>query len=190
MPMEIVLFNGRHRLITQNTYSLFSLKHNHSLSHQLKLLSLQLFLIHRWSLIVFCQTPSSLLLQWGFLYLLIARYIQGHESGLYAGSMSDHEIFKVSGIVKLLRPAMAIMVDKGFVVDNLGKVYQPAFLSNKHQMSLEVIETQSIARLRVHVERCIWRVKENKLFDKDIPLSTCGNIDELFSVPASWLIHH
>ncbi|KAF4114440.1 hypothetical protein G5714_004663 [Onychostoma macrolepis] len=76
-------------------------------------------------------------------------------SGLYAGSMSDHEIFKQSGIVKLLKPGMAIMVDKGFVVDNLApcKVYRPAFLCNKRQMSREdVRQTQSIARLRVHVE--------------------------------------
>ena len=106
--------------------------------------------------------------------------------------MSDCEIFKLSGIVKLLKPGMAIMVDKGFVVDNLApcKVYRPAFLSNKRQMSREdVIQTQSIARLRVHVERCIRRVKENKLFDKDIPLSTCGNIDELFSV-ACFLVNY
>ena len=51
-------------------------------------------------------------------------------SGLYAGSISDREIFKLSGIVNLLRPDMAIMVDKGFVVDNIApcKVYRPAFL--------------------------------------------------------------
>ncbi|CAL8300877.1 unnamed protein product, partial [Gadus morhua 'NCC'] len=40
-------------------------------------------------------------------------------SGLYAGSMRDREIFKLSGIVKLSKLVMAIMVDKGFVVDNL-----------------------------------------------------------------------
>uniref|UniRef100_A0A8C5CIY1 THAP-type domain-containing protein n=1 Tax=Gadus morhua TaxID=8049 RepID=A0A8C5CIY1_GADMO len=92
-------------------------------------------------------------------------------SGLYVGSMSDREIFKHSGIAKLLQPDMGIMVDKGFLVDNLAgcKVYRPAFLSHKKQMSREdVRQTQSIARLRVHVERCIRRIKENKLFDKEI----------------------
>ena len=39
-----------------------------------------------------------------------------------------------------------------------------------------------MACLRVPVERSIRRVKENKLFDKDIPLSVCGNIEELFNV--------
>jgi len=46
----------------------------------------------------------------------------------------------------------------------------------------DVQQTQSIARVRVHVERCIRRVKENKLFDKVIPLSVCGSIDQLFTV--------
>ncbi|KAF4114180.1 hypothetical protein G5714_004403 [Onychostoma macrolepis] len=153
---------------------------------------------------IFCQTPSSLLLQSEVFSTykshttfkaMIGMAPHGavtFVSGLYAGSMSDREIFKQSGIVKLLKPGMAIMVDKGFVVDNFApcKVYRPAFLSNKRQMSREdVRQTQSIAHLRVHVERCIRRVKENKLFDKDIPLSICGNIDELFSV-ACFLVNY
>uniref|UniRef100_A0A0E9WU51 DDE Tnp4 domain-containing protein n=1 Tax=Anguilla anguilla TaxID=7936 RepID=A0A0E9WU51_ANGAN len=106
-------------------------------------------------------------------------------SALYAGSMSDREIFELSGISKLLTADTAIMVDKGFLVDTLVpcKVYRPAFLSKNIQMCLEdVQQTQSVARLRVHVERCIRRVKENKLFDKVIPLPVCGSIDQLFSV--------
>ncbi len=52
-----------------------------------------------------------------------------------------------------------------------------------------VQQTQSIAGLRVHVERCIRRVKENKLFDKPIPLSVCCRIDQLFSV-ACFLVNY
>ena len=153
---------------------------------------------------IFCQTPSSLLLQsevfstyksHATFKAMVGMAPHGavtFVSGLYAGSMSDREIFKLFGIVKLLKPGMAIMVDKGFRVDDLVpcKVYRPAFLRNKQQMSREdVRQTQAIARLRVHVERCIRRVKENKLFDKAIPLSICGNIDELFSV-ACFLVNY
>lgn len=153
---------------------------------------------------LFCQTPSSLLLHsevfstyksHATFKAMIGMAPHGavtFVSGLYAGSMSDREIFKLSGITKLLKPDMAIMVDKGFLVDNIApcKVYRPAFLRNKKQMSGEdVRQTQSIACLRVHVERCIRRVKENKLFDKDIPLSVCGNIEELFSV-ACFLVNY
>ncbi|XP_033998055.1 uncharacterized protein LOC117492030 [Trematomus bernacchii] len=91
---------------------------------------------------VFCQTPSSLLLQsevfstyksHATFKAMIGMAPHGaitFVSGLYAGSMSDREIFKLSGIVSLLTPDMAIMVDKGFLVDNLVecKVYRPAFL--------------------------------------------------------------
>ncbi|XP_063734613.1 uncharacterized protein LOC134861367 [Eleginops maclovinus] len=153
---------------------------------------------------IFCQTPSSLLLQSEVfstykshptLKAMIGMAPHGaitFVSGLYAGSISDREIFKLSGITKLLKPDMAIMVDKGFRVDDLVpcKVYRPAFLSKNKQMSREnVRQTQSIARLRVHVERCIRRVKENKLFDTEIPLSVCGNIEQLFSV-ACFLVNY
>lgn len=153
---------------------------------------------------IFCQTPSSLVLQ----SEVFSNYkshttfkamigIAPHGpitfvSALYAGSMSDREIFRISGITKFLTADMAIMVDKGFLVDALVpcKVYRPAFLSKKTQMSKQdVEETQSIARLRVHVERCIRRVKENKLFDKVVPLSVCGSIDQLFSV-ACFLVNY
>lgn len=52
-------------------------------------------------------------------------------SALFEGSMSDKEVFRQSGIAPLLTPDMAIMVDKGFLVDDLvpGTVYRPAFLS-------------------------------------------------------------
>ncbi|XP_041953724.1 uncharacterized protein LOC121713279 [Alosa sapidissima] len=99
---------------------------------------------------IFCQSPSSLLLQSEVFSTykshttfkaLIGMAPHGavtFVSGLYAGSMSDREIFKQSGIVKLLKPGMAIMVDKGFVVDNLApcKVYRPAFLSKKQRVWL------------------------------------------------------
>ncbi|KAL0154055.1 hypothetical protein M9458_050629 [Cirrhinus mrigala] len=106
-------------------------------------------------------------------------------SPLYAGSISDKQIMRESGILSLLRPGMAIMVDRGFLVDDLVpcKIYRPAFLSGRSQMSAcEVRETQAIARLRVHVERLIRRVKEHKFFDTEIPLRFFGNINQLYTV--------
>ncbi len=90
-----------------------------------------------------CQTPSSLLLQSEVFSSykshctfkgLIAMAPHGavtFVSSLYAGSISDKELLKQSGIVSLLKPDMAIMVDKGFLVDDCVpcKVYRPAYLS-------------------------------------------------------------
>ncbi|KAK9977036.1 hypothetical protein ABG768_018857 [Culter alburnus] len=140
---------------------------------------------------IFCQTPSSLLLQ----SEVFSTY-KSHATFTAMIGMAPHGaftfIFKLSGIANLLTLDMAIMMDKGFLVDNLApcKVYRPAFLLRNTQMSRDdVRQTQSIAHLRVYVERCIRRVKENKLFDRDIPLSVCGSIEELFIV-ACFLINY
>lgn len=106
-------------------------------------------------------------------------------SALFEGSMSDREVFRRSGITSLLTPDMAVMVDKGFLVDDLvpGRVHHPAFLSKRTQMpEVDVPKMQSIVRLRVHVERIMRRVKENKLFDTIIPLSISGSINQIFTV--------
>lgn len=106
-------------------------------------------------------------------------------SSLYSGSVSDRELFRQSGIVPLLDKDMAVMVDKRFRIDDLVpcKVYRPPFLSKKPQLShVEVLVTQDIARLRIHVERTIRRIKENKLFDTIIPLTIAGSINQLFAV--------
>nr|XP_055049623.1 uncharacterized protein LOC129435205 [Misgurnus anguillicaudatus] len=135
-----------------------------------------------------CQTPSSLLLQSEVFSnykshctfkAMVGMSPHGaltFVSALFEGSMSDREVFRQSGITSLLTPDMAIMVDKGFLVEGLvpGPVHRPAFLSKMAQMS--------IARLRVHIERLIRRVKENKLFDTTIPLSIAGSINQIFTV--------
>ncbi|KAL3969288.1 phosphatase and actin regulator 4 [Sarotherodon galilaeus] len=106
-------------------------------------------------------------------------------SNLYAGSVSDKELFKQSGIAEKLTEDMAVMVDKGFLITDCCKckVYCPPFLSKQKQMpAYQVKETQAIARLRVHVERVIRRIKQNKLFDTIITMSHVYNINQLFAV--------
>ncbi|XP_038133840.1 uncharacterized protein LOC119778593 isoform X2 [Cyprinodon tularosa] len=144
-----------------------------------------------------CQTPSSPLLQ-SEMYSTYKSHctmkglvgIAPHGavtfiSELYGGSVSDKEIFRQSGIAELLTEDMAVMVDKGFLISDCCKckVYCPPFLSKQMQMpAYQVKETQAIARLRVHVERVIRRIKENKLFDGTITLSHAYNINELWAV--------
>lgn len=92
-------------------------------------------------------------------------------SGLYTGSISDKQITCESGILNLLKPGMAFMVDRGFLIDDIVsyEVYRPAFLSGRSQMSaVEVRETQATARLRVHVEHLIRRVKEQKRKERKV----------------------
>lgn len=109
-------------------------------------------------------------------------------SSLYTGSMSDVEMTRLCGIVELLESGDSIMADKGFVLNKVlegtgVQVNIPPFLMNQGQFSKEQVEeTQTIARLRIHVERHIRRVKEYHLFDKIIPLSMVGTINQMWTV--------
>ena len=97
-----------------------------------------------------CQTPSSLLLQsevfsnykshctFKALIGMAPHSVVTFLSELYTGSISDRELFKQSGIIDVLTPDMAVMVDKGFLIDNLVpcKIHRPAFLTKGTQMSV------------------------------------------------------
>ncbi|KAG1931606.1 hypothetical protein F2P79_021506 [Pimephales promelas] len=140
-----------------------------------------------------CQTPSSLLLQGEVFSNYKSHYtVKGligmaphgavtFVSSLCAGSASDKQLFKQSGIVSLLKPEMAIMVNKGFLVDDCVpcKVYRPDFLSKREVLTADEVKK---TRLRVHVERLVCRVKEHKLFDTVIPVSITGSINQLYTV--------
>ena len=43
-------------------------------------------------------------------------------------------------------------------------------------------KTKTIASLRIHVERAIRRVKGYHFFDSDVPLSTLGSVNQLYSI--------
>ncbi|KAK9966354.1 hypothetical protein ABG768_003471 [Culter alburnus] len=139
-----------------------------------------------------CQTPSSLMREGEGSHCTLKGLIGMAPHGtvtfvssLCGGSVSDKELLKQSGIVSLLKPGMAIMVNKGFLVDDCVpcKVYRPAYLIKQEELPAnEVRETQSIARLRVYIERLICRVKQHKLFDTVIPHSITRTINQLYTV--------
>ena len=69
------------------------------------------------------------------------------------------------------------MADKGFTVEDLlplgVSLNIPPFLGNKGQMSPEeVVETQSIASLHIHVERGINKIKNFHIWDSIVQGST------------------
>ncbi|XP_065067591.1 uncharacterized protein LOC135693131 [Rhopilema esculentum] len=129
---------------------------------------------------IFVQTPSSLLLQSHSSYKsnttmkgLIGITPHGaisFVSSLYTGSISDKEITRCSGILELLEPGDAVMADKGFDVEDLLKekgvvLNIPPFLQKQTQFKpVDVQETKTIAKLRIHVERAIRRIKEYHFF--------------------------
>jgi len=149
---------------------------------------------------IFVQTPTSLLLQ-SQLYssykstttlkglIGITPYgAVSFISCLYTGAISDKEITRCSGILDLLEPGDSVMADKGFDIEHMLNdkgvgLNIPPFLQSQAQFTAaDVQETKTIAKLRIHVERAIRRIKEYHFFDSDVPLSTLGSINQLYTV--------
>lgn len=149
---------------------------------------------------IFVQTPSSLLLQ-SQLYSsyksnttlkgLVGIAPHGavtFVSALFTGSVSDKEITRCSGVLDLLERNDVVMADKGFDIDDLieakgAKLNIPPFLQNQSQFSVrDVQDTKTIAKLRIHVERAIRRIKEYHIFDSAVPLSMLGTVPQMYTV--------
>lgn len=118
-------------------------------------------------------------------------------SQLYTGSISDKEICLRSGFFDLLEKKISngqllkgdsVMADKGFnIVEELKKCRMefncPPFLRDRSQLNAEeVLETQTIARHRIHVERAIGKIRKFHFFDRKIPVCMLGLINQIWCV--------
>ena len=111
-------------------------------------------------------------------------------SELFTGSISNWEIFQESGLLNMLRTlpsGKSIMADKGFDVEDLLaptglRVNIPPLKGVQQLCGTDVLRTQHIARVRIHVECAIARVKNFCILDKIIPLSQMGLINQIWTV--------
>ena len=112
-------------------------------------------------------------------------------SQLYTGSISDRELTKQSGFLELLRNVprgKSIMADKGFDIQDLlvshGLLLNiPPFKGSTPLGITDVHKTQTIARIRIHVERVIGQVKcRYNILQGIIPLVTAGSLNQIWTV--------
>ena len=103
------------------------------------------------------------------------------NSDLYTGSISDKDITRQSGILELLEKGDNYMADKGFNIIDLLDPNEP-FLSEKGQFDEEVETTQSIASVRIHVERAISRIKMYKIINNVVPLSLAEVLNQIWTL--------
>uniref|UniRef100_A0A8C9XD36 THAP-type domain-containing protein n=1 Tax=Sander lucioperca TaxID=283035 RepID=A0A8C9XD36_SANLU len=99
-------------------------------------------------------------------------------SDLYTGSISDKEITRESGILCLLEEGDEVMADKGFLIKDLlteinVSLVIPPFLGPSGHF-----------RLHIHVERAISRIKEYHIFDRVLPMTLVGSVNQLWTVCA------
>ena len=149
-----------------------------------------------------CEMPSSLLLNSELFssyksHVTLKALVGIAPSGaitfvsqLYTGSISDREIVIRSGFLsQKLEDGDTVMADKGFQIEDLlplgVKLNIPPFLGGDSQMSAEdVIRTQQIASVRIHVERAINRIKNFRIWEGVLPLSLFGVVNQMWSVCA------
>ena len=147
-----------------------------------------------------CEMPSSLLLNTELFssyknHTTLKGFIGIAPNGavtfisqLYTGSISDREIVIRSGfLAQEFSEGDSVMADKGFTIQDLlplgTSLNIPPFLGQLEQMSAEnVIRTQQIASVRIHVERAINRIKNYKIWNGVIPLSLFGLVNQMWSI--------
>lgn len=106
----------------------------------------------------------------------------------YGGRASDKIIFEQSNLKNLLHLGDAIMVDRGFLIDDMCKMngwkcIRPPFLKNKKQFTKsEAILTSKIACARVHIERSNQRIKAFQIFSNRLPVNLVPLLEEIFTV--------
>ena len=110
-------------------------------------------------------------------------------SQLYTGAISDREITERSGVLDLpYDVGDCIMADKGFTISDLVepkglKLNIPPFLKDRGALNpTEIIETQEIASVRIHIERAIRRVKSFHILDGVIDATMYGTSNQIWSV--------
>ena len=80
-------------------------------------------------------------------------------SDAWGSKTSDRQIVIDSGLLELLEPGDNVMTDKGFTIKDQRLYFKHSTFNTKGQFSLqEILYTQSIANVRIHVERGIRRL--------------------------------
>lgn len=109
-------------------------------------------------------------------------------SQLYTGCISDREIVIRSGMLNLpFDQSDTVMADKGFTIEDLlplgVTLNLPPFLGSSDQMpESDVLRTQQIASLRIHIERAINKIKNFHIWDRVIPLNLMGIVNQMWAV--------
>ena len=83
----------------------------------------------------------------------------------------------------------SIMADKGFTIQDLlplgVSLNIPPFLGSSAQMpAQDVVHTQEIASLCIHVERAINKIKKFHIWDGVVPLHQFGVVNQMWAICA------
>ncbi|XP_061672334.1 uncharacterized protein LOC133498967 [Syngnathoides biaculeatus] len=109
-------------------------------------------------------------------------------SKAFGGRVSDKVIAQRSGFLQLLEPGDLVLADRGFsIADDLAargaSLAVPAFTSGKLRLSPKEIETgRRRARVKIHVERAIDRVKNFKILSTTMRINLVSQFDNIMTI--------
>lgn len=98
-------------------------------------------------------------------------------SKAYGGRISDKELTKISGFLDTIKENDVVLADRGFRIEELlalkkATVVVPATTKGKKQLTgAEVINSRIIARVHIHIERCIGRMKSYGILKYTWPIT-------------------
>lgn len=126
-----------------------------------------------------------------FLIGISPAWVISFVSDAWGRKTSDRQIVIDSGILNLLEPGDNIMTDKGLKIRDILQekgctLNIPPFYTKGQLIVDEIFYTQEIAKVRIHVERSIGRIKCFYIFDDVMPLSLAPLLNQMFQV-ASFL---
>jgi len=106
-------------------------------------------------------------------------------SDQFPGSTSDKVITLKSGLLEQLVPGDLVMTDKGILIKDIlppGVLLNiSTFLDTPQFTHGQIIQTESIAKARIHIERAIQRIKCYDLLNF-IPFSLLKQANSIFQV--------
>lgn len=112
------------------------------------------------------------------------------KSAVAGGRKSDSQMTIESGLLDLLEDGDVVLADKGFpqisrTLDEKGKkvlIVLPPFLEKKGEFTKEETQnTYNIARVRIHVERIMQRLRTHQILNK-IPHYLFSSIDDIVHI--------
>lgn len=109
-------------------------------------------------------------------------------SKAWGGRTSDIELVRRSGFYDLVQPGDHILADRGFRIgeDLIAKgatLSIPAFTRGRKQLEGRNVERSAdISRVRIHIERCIGRMKTFKILSETIPITLLPQVDNFITI--------
>ena len=112
-------------------------------------------------------------------------------SKAFGGRASDKAITQKSGFLNILEYGDQVLADRGFLIEEElasrgATLAIPSFTKGVKQLSMKNVEnSRRLARVRIHVERMMERLKNFKILAGILPLSLVPHIDNIVMISAA-----